>query len=110
MHENKQEYDSKPARRKVMMVSTSLGFGGADTQIVNIARTLRSRGWDVTAVSMIAPAAHLELLAGIGVPVHSLGMKSGVPDPRAILRLAQLIRREKPDVVHSHMVHANLLS
>jgi glycosyltransferase involved in cell wall biosynthesis len=98
------------ASLKVMMVSTSLGYGGADTQIVNIARMLRSRGWKVTVVSMIPPAAHVGTLAGIGVPVYSLKMRSGVPDPRAVFRLADLIQQENPDVVHSHMVHANLLS
>jgi glycosyltransferase involved in cell wall biosynthesis len=33
-----------------------------------------------------------------------------VPDPRAILKLARLFRRLRPDVVHAHMVHANLLA
>ena len=37
-------------------------------------------------------------------------MRRGVPDPRAILRLARVLRRFSPDVVHSHMVHANLLA
>ncbi len=46
----------------------------------------------------------------MGVEVYSLGMPRGVPDPRAILRLARLIRAERPDVVHSHLVHANLLA
>jgi glycosyltransferase involved in cell wall biosynthesis len=96
--------------RKIMIVSTSLGFGGADTQIVNIARVLRSCGREVSIVSLIRPDAHLAVLAGAGVAVHSLGMKPGVADPRAIVRLARLIHREKPDVVHSHMVHANLLA
>jgi glycosyltransferase involved in cell wall biosynthesis len=93
-----------------MMVSNSLGFGGADTQIVSIARILRLRGWDATIVSLIRPEAHLKTLAELGVRVHSLAMTPGIPDPRAILRLARLIRRERPDVVHSHIVHANILS
>ena len=34
----------------------------------------------------------------------------GIPDPRSIYRLARLIREFRPDVVHSHMVQANLLA
>jgi glycosyltransferase involved in cell wall biosynthesis len=110
MFEHRQKYRGRSFPRKVMMVSNSLGFGGADTQIVSISRTLRSRGWQVTVVSLIEPTAHLEALAEVGAPVHSLGMRPGVPDPRAILRLARLVSLEQPDVVHSHIVHANLLS
>jgi glycosyltransferase involved in cell wall biosynthesis len=36
-------------------------------------------------------------------------MKKGVPDPRSIGRLATIIRDYRPDIVHSHMPHANLL-
>jgi glycosyltransferase involved in cell wall biosynthesis len=37
-------------------------------------------------------------------------MTRGIPGPGAILRLAKIVRREKPDVVHAHMFHANLLA
>ncbi|MBA3235139.1 MAG: glycosyltransferase, partial [Chloroflexi bacterium] len=34
----------------------------------------------------------------------------GRSDPRALLRLVRLLRRWRPDVLHAHMVHANLLA
>ena len=37
-------------------------------------------------------------------------MRGGVPDPRGAARLLRLLRRWKPDVLHAHMVHANLLA
>ena len=45
-----------------------------------------------------------------GVRLASLDMAKGVPDPRALAWLARLLRRWRPDVVHAHMVHANLLA
>jgi glycosyltransferase involved in cell wall biosynthesis len=36
-------------------------------------------------------------------------MRRGVPDPRGLARLVRIVRAWKPDVVHSHMVHANLM-
>ncbi len=107
-HSNR-SFHRGPAGR-IMMVITSLGFGGADTQVVNIARLLRSRGREVAVVSLVPPVAHLETLAESGIAVYSLEMRRRIPDPRAIKRLARIIQLWKPDVVHSHMVHANLLT
>jgi glycosyltransferase involved in cell wall biosynthesis len=51
-----------------------------------------------------------DLLREAGIPVNELGMRRGKPDPRAIPRLRRIIHRFRPDIVHSHMVHANLLA
>lgn len=91
------------------MLITTLTFGGAETQVVRLATELKSRGWDVAVACMIAPSCHTELLKQHEIPVYSLGMSRGVPDPRAIVRLAKIICEFNPDVVHAHMVHANLL-
>ena len=37
-------------------------------------------------------------------------MRPGKPDPRGFLRLAALLKRLRPLVLHSHMFHANLLA
>jgi glycosyltransferase involved in cell wall biosynthesis len=58
---------------------------------------------------MLAPSAYTSILDQAGIPIFSLDMPRGVPDPRGLLRLARLIRHLKPDVLHAHMVHANLL-
>jgi glycosyltransferase involved in cell wall biosynthesis len=44
------------------------------------------------------------------VPVFSLDMRPGKADPRALIRLAVLLKRLCPQVLHSHMFHANLLA
>ncbi len=59
---------------------------------------------------MLPPSAYTEMLSAAGIRVWSLDIRRGVPDPRAILRLARLIRQTKPSVVHAFMIHANLLS
>jgi glycosyltransferase involved in cell wall biosynthesis len=92
------------------MLITTLTFGGAETQVVRLSAELKARGWDVAVACMISPSSHTETLKQLGIPVYSLEMSRGVPDPRALLRLAKLIRDFTPDVVHAHMVHANLLA
>lgn len=99
-----------PEQKNLVFIITSLAYGGAETQLVQLARRLRSRRWNVRIVSMIPPQAFVEEFEQAGIPVYSLDMRRGVPDPRALFRLAAILRRERPQVVHSHMVHANLLA
>lgn len=93
-----------------MFVITSLGWGGAQSQVMSLAIGLKNRGWDVQVVSLLTEASRRHILEVAGIPVHTLGMRAGIPDPRAILRLAVIIRKFRPSIVHSHMVHANLLT
>lgn len=95
---------------KILFVITGFDYAGAENQVLMLCRELRARSCEVRLVTMIPPVAHLEELKELGIEVVSLGMKKGVPDPRAIFRLAGLIRRMRPDVVHSHLVHANILA
>jgi glycosyltransferase involved in cell wall biosynthesis len=97
-------------RSKVMFLTTGLTFGGAENLLCQVAARLKNNGWDVSMVSMTPPEAFEEELSRAGIPLELLGMKKGVPDPRAIMSLAKIVRRRQPDILHSHMVHANLLA
>lgn len=96
--------------KRVLFVITGLGLGGAETQLVHLATRLKARGWDVRVVSLTPPRAYVQELEAAGVPVISLGIKGKLPDPRPVFRLAKMIRTWRPEVVHSHMVHANLVA
>jgi glycosyltransferase involved in cell wall biosynthesis len=93
----------------VAFLITSLDFGGAEAQLVRIARMLRQDGWTVSVISMLSPAAYEAELAEAGITVHSLAMTRGAPEPAAVIRLVRLLKREKPDILTSFMYHANLL-
>ncbi|MGI9952918.1 glycosyltransferase [Moorellaceae bacterium AZ2] len=94
----------------IVFLTTGLVYGGAETQLVRLATRLKARSWEVKVVSMLPPQAYVEELEAAGIPIESLGMRRGVPDPRALFRFASILRLEQPQVVHSHMVHANLLA
>ena len=95
---------------KVLLLTTGLAYGGAETQLVHLATRLHARDWEVRVVSLIPPKAYVEELEAAGIPVVSLGIQNKLPDPRPLLRLARSIRSWRPQIVHSHMVHANLLA
>jgi glycosyltransferase involved in cell wall biosynthesis len=95
---------------RVLFLSTSMGMGGADQQLLSAAQQLRVQGYAVLVVSL-TPLGPMGLQArSLGIPIESLEMRRGVPDPRGLLRLIRLVRQWKPDVLHSHMVHANLMA
>ena len=91
----------------ILLVSTGLGIGGAERQVCELADQFASLGHKVILVSMtgdiiVTPNSEL-------VSIISLGMgKSIFSVIRSYIKMTSIIRAFRPDVVHSHMVHANL--
>ncbi|MCL6543643.1 MAG: glycosyltransferase [Bryobacteraceae bacterium] len=94
---------------RVILLTTNLAEGGAERQVASLARGLVRRGWEVQVISLVEPSAFREELKTAGVPVFSLRMQPGCPDPRGYLRLLALLGRLRPQILHCHMFHANLL-
>ena len=94
---------------KALLLSTSLGMGGADRQILYLTRALLSHGYDVRLVSM-TPLAEMGLQAATdGLPVSSLDMQRGKADWASFQRFIHLLQDWKPHLLTSFMYHANLL-
>jgi glycosyltransferase involved in cell wall biosynthesis len=84
--------------------------GGAEQQVVDLAMAFRARGWSVAVLSMTTPSDHEDELGSAGIELASLDMRRGRPTPAGFLRYGAFVRRWRPDIIHSHMVHANLLA
>ena len=85
---------------RVVLLTTNLAPGGAETQVAQLAMRLRAREWDVHVVSLLPPTAFMDELAAARVPVHAPGLTS---IPRLIVAL-------RPAILHSHMFHANVMA
>lgn len=96
--------------KRCLLLTTGLAYGGAETQVSHLAMRLKARGWEVQVVSLMSPKAYVEELEAFGVTLFSLGIRRKLPNPRPILKLAQFIRKWRPHIMHSHMVHANILA
>lgn len=97
-------------RMNVMHVITSLAVGGAEAMLYKLVLAARTEGLVQSVVCLIDDAFFGPRLAAEGIPVTSLGMRQGIPNPLALARLVRLIRSEQPDVVQGWMYHANLLA
>ncbi|MDR3635932.1 MAG: glycosyltransferase [Isosphaeraceae bacterium] len=96
---------------RVLLLSTNMGKGGgAEEQVIALAYGLQARGWEARIVSLLPPSPMPPGFEERGIPLVDLGMRPGSPDPRALRRLGALVREFRPSVIHSHMVHANLLA
>ena len=82
-------------------------IGGAERQVVLLAKGLVQRGWRVTVVALSGTGGNAAgELAAAGVGFWSLGMRKGLADPRGWLRFRRWLRQESPEVVHAHLPHA----
>lgn len=77
--------------------------------MLRLAEGFAARGHAVHVVSMLPPPEG-RLPLHSSVEFSDLGMRAGAPDPRGLWHLVGVLRRWRPDVVNSHMVHANLLA
>lgn len=94
---------------KILFVITGLGVGGAERLVVNLADKVVSRGHQVMIVSLTGPTRFRPVDPGIRIVALEM-VKSSVGFVRAYIALRQLIREFSPDVIHSHMIHSNLLA
>jgi glycosyltransferase involved in cell wall biosynthesis len=93
-----------------MYLTTASGKAGAEKQVHDVALAMQARAWQVSAVSMLPVGESFADLPAMGISTASLQMRPGAPDPRAIMRLRALLLQVQPDILHAHLVHANLLS
>jgi glycosyltransferase involved in cell wall biosynthesis len=103
----------EPDRTKILRVIARLNMGGPALHVAYLTAGLRERGYDTTLVAgslargedsmaFVADARDVQI-----VRIDELGREiSPLRDLVATLRLAWLIRRERPDILHTHTAKA----
>ena len=98
-------------RHVAFLIPTLDQIGGAERQVILLAKGFVLRNWRVSVVALAGTggAAANEVTAA-GAAFHSLAMRKGLADPRGWLRLRRWLRQQAPDVVHAHLPHAAWLA
>ncbi|MBS4709103.1 glycosyltransferase [Aeromonas caviae] len=84
-------------------------MGGAERQVCDLADQFTAKGHKVLLISMTGETVNRPLSSKIDVVELNMA-KTPFGFIKAYWQARQLIKQFKPDVVHSHMVHANLFS
>jgi glycosyltransferase involved in cell wall biosynthesis len=94
-------------RPRLLVLTVGLGVGGAEEIVHRSLPRIQAEGFDVTLGSLKRGGEMLEEFRQGGVRVESLGGSSPW-NPGLLGRLWSWIRRERFDVIHSHLYWANL--
>ncbi len=94
----------------VLHIGKVAGISGSEAHLLLLLPQLRDRGWDVRFLLLHEDepgawefAARLERA---GVPVESVRLPHAA-DPVAFRRIAGIVRRRRPALLHTHLVHAD---
>lgn len=94
---------------RIFFVITGLGVGGAEKQVVDLADRLALLGHKVKIAYLTGPALMRPRCSEVEI-VGLCVSKTVFDFFRVYLLLRKLIEKFDPDVVHAHMVHANILA
>jgi glycosyltransferase involved in cell wall biosynthesis len=94
---------------KIVHLITGLETGGAERMLARLVAQMNRERFPSAVVSMTGVGRIGREIADAGVSLHSLGMPRGLPDPRAIPKLARVMRAVRPAIVQTWLYHADLL-
>lgn len=93
----------------VIHLITDLDRGGAEYMLYRLLGAMSPGRFDSTVISMTDKGPVAPLIERLGVEVLALGMGRGLPDPRALTRLSQLLSDARPSILQTWMYHAGLM-
>lgn len=93
---------------RIVYVLTSLGMGGAERQVLALANRMTERGHSV-ALMVLRPQLKQEWPTTLDV-VHLEMRRNLVSLIAGLVRGHRFLKAFKPDVVHSHSFHANVVA
>lgn len=97
-------------RIKLAFLIRSLAIGGAERQLVELARGLDPARFEVAVICFYGGGAFTSELLQTGIPVYSL-QKGGRWDVGGFFaRLIKVLRSIRPDVLHSYMTGSNIVA
>lgn len=94
---------------KIALIITGLGMGGAERQVCDLIDQFVELGHQILLISMTGEIINRPHAAEVDVVALRM-VKTPIGFFKAYWQAMRLLSQYKPDVVHSHMVHANVFA
>ncbi|WP_374357633.1 glycosyltransferase family 4 protein [Pseudoduganella danionis] len=92
---------------RVLIVCPGLGYGGAETQIIALARGLQARGHAVAIYSLVSGTGRADEVRAAGIPLWEDSKRSRM-DWQLLGRLRDVVTSFQPQLVHGFLFDGNL--
>lgn len=97
-------------RLRILHLFVSLPVGGAENLLLSILRGLDPARYESVVCTLGERGALAARVEALGIPLVELGlMRRGTGRSEAVRALAELMRRERIDLLHTHLYHANFI-
>jgi glycosyltransferase involved in cell wall biosynthesis len=106
-YQNRSVFYEREHYINVLYVIGSLPFGGAENQVVTLASALNSDRYKIHVCCLRREGVLANVLRAREIQITSLNMRLRYW-PIAVYRLYNLVKRLKPEIVHTHMYEAGL--
>ena len=93
---------------KIFFFIRSLGSGGAERQLVNLAIGLKKRGHEISVVTMYSGGVFEDLLLVSGISTYCLDKGGRWQIFTPLLRLQRILKIVRPDLLHSYGPETNV--
>lgn len=94
---------------RIQHVINSLSVGGAQMMLLKLLSRLDRTRFSPEVISLTNHEELASNFVDLDIPLWSLGMKRGFPNPYYLLKLAKYLQSRKPDLIQTWMYHADLL-
>jgi glycosyltransferase involved in cell wall biosynthesis len=94
---------------KILHLITDLDIGGTEMMLYKLLSKIDRSRFQHSVISMTKGGTLHHLIEDLGVPVKSLGMHYGVPNPICLYHLFRQLRKERPILLQTWLYHSDLL-
>jgi glycosyltransferase involved in cell wall biosynthesis len=94
-------------RINILHIITELEVGGAENLLLNICRKMDKKNFNILVGYIYGPCTLANQFRRTGVRLVDLSRRSKI-DPLLLFKLFFLIRKERIQIVHTHLVHASI--
>ena len=94
---------------KIMHLITDLDTGGGEMMLLKLLQTIDTSIFENVVVSMMDLGTLGYQIESRGIPVYTLNMQRGMPNPFAFIKLLRIIQNEQPTLLQTWLYHADLM-